>query len=44
MFWAELIHPETWEYTLLNGRRPVRKDGECLALLAATVRVDRLSQ
>ena len=43
VYWAEVIHPETSEYTLLNVRRPVRKDGEYLGLLAATVRVDRLS-
>ena len=43
VFWAEVIHPETSEYTLLNVRRPVRKDGEYLGLLASTVRVDRLS-
>ena len=44
LHWAEVVRPETADVTLLNVRYPVRRDGKFLGLLAATVRVDTLSE
>ena len=44
LYWAELIRPETADTTIVNVRRAVHRDGEYLGVLAATVRVDRLSE
>jgi class 3 adenylate cyclase len=43
LFWGEVVRPETADTTLINVRYPVRRDGRYLGLLAATVRIDRLS-
>ena len=43
LFWGEVVRPETADTTLINVRYPVRRDGRYLGVLAATVRVDRLS-
>ena len=44
LYWAEMIRPETADTTIVNVRRPVHRHGEYLGLLAATVRVDLLSE
>ena len=43
LHWAEVVHPETAQTTLVNVRYSVHRAGRYLGLLAATVRVDRLS-
>ena len=44
LFWAELVHPETADATLVAVRYSVHREGRYLGMLAATVRIDRLSE
>lgn len=42
-FWAEVVRPPRERTTMINVRRPLRRDGAFLGLLAAGVEADRLS-
>ncbi len=44
LYWGELVHPETAEATLVNVRYPVHGAEGYRGTLAATVRIDRLSE
>ena len=44
LFWDEPVHPETATATLLAARYSVHRDGRYLGMLAATVRIGRLSE
>ena len=44
LYWADLVHPETAVATLVNVRYPVHRAEAYMGTLAATVRIDQLSQ
>ena len=44
LYWADLVHPETAVATLVNVRYPVHRPEGYMGTLAATVRIDRLSE
>ena len=43
LYWGEVVFPETAQATLINVRRPVHRGEDYMGMLAATVRIDRLS-
>ncbi len=43
LFWAEVVRAPRERTTMINVRRPLRRDGRFLGLLAAGVEADRLS-
>ena len=43
LYWAEVVRPPGERTTMINVRRPVRRNGEFLGLLAAGVEADHLS-
>ena len=43
LFWGRVVHPETAAATLVNVRYPIHGGEDYLGMLAATVRIDRLS-